>query len=260
MNKTPKIKMAKQQNQPTAKIRIGAIQATIWENQTTNGAWEGKTTFFVQDLCPCTAMKALEQKSRFPLPGDLFPLVGKGAGLGSAKCEMRYAAAGLRRQQHQSRPWQASWPSLRVDNGGEPPRHPFRSQGRLHFGPVLAPLRPQRPDLPFTSRLLNGLPVGRKARGCGRMISVITTEKEAILSVRVRGPDGQEAEVEAVIDTGFNGFLTLSTEIDDKLALPFAGSTSAALGDGAQVYLDLFEATILWKHGVLLWLQSRAVN
>ena len=74
----------------------------------------------------------------------------------------------------------------------------------------------------------------------------ITSEGEAIIPIRVRGPGGQEAEFEAVIDTGFNGFLTLSTELVEELALPFAGSATAALGDGNQVYLDLFEVTVLW--------------
>ena len=32
---------------------------------------------------------------------------------------------------------------------------------------------------------------------------------EAVISLSLRGPSGQAQEIDAVIDTGFNGFLTL---------------------------------------------------
>ena len=37
----------------------------------------------------------------------------------------------------------------------------------------------------------------------------ITGHREAIIRFPVGRPDGQEQEVQAVIDTGFNGYLTL---------------------------------------------------
>ena len=78
------------------------------------------------------------------------------------------------------------------------------------------------------------------------MTGYVTSHKEAVISVLVRGPQGQESQVEAVIDTGFNGYLTLPLEVVNNLSLPFAGTTPAALGDGRQVHLDVFEATVLW--------------
>jgi clan AA aspartic protease len=49
-----------------------------------------------------------------------------------------------------------------------------------------------------------------------------------------------------VIDTGFNGFLTLPVELIPDLELQFVGTTNAALGDGKQVYFDVYEATVVW--------------
>lgn len=78
------------------------------------------------------------------------------------------------------------------------------------------------------------------------IIGTVTANGEAIIRVLVRGPHGQEIEVDAAIDTGFNGFLTLPAQLITALALLFAGTTRAALGDGTEVQMDVFEATVLW--------------
>jgi clan AA aspartic protease len=79
------------------------------------------------------------------------------------------------------------------------------------------------------------------------MISgVVTSNREATIRVLVRGARGQEAEVEAVIDTGFTGFLTLPARLIANLVLSFTGTTRAALADGSEVAMDVFEASVLW--------------
>lgn len=79
------------------------------------------------------------------------------------------------------------------------------------------------------------------------MISgVVTSNREAVIRVLVRGARGQEAQVEGVIDTGFTGFLTLPARLIATLALPFAGTTRAVLADGSEVPMDVFEATVIW--------------
>ena len=75
---------------------------------------------------------------------------------------------------------------------------------------------------------------------------VVTAAREAVLRVQVQGPAGQTVEVEAVLDTGFTGFLTLPTAVVMTLGLPFAGTTRATLSDGSEVGLDVFEATVRW--------------
>ena len=74
----------------------------------------------------------------------------------------------------------------------------------------------------------------------------VTSAREAIIRVAVRGAGPREATIEAVIDTGFDEFLTLPASVVADLALPFAGATRALLGDGRGVSLDAFEAVVLW--------------
>ena len=76
----------------------------------------------------------------------------------------------------------------------------------------------------------------------------VTSNREARIRIVMRSSGRQETQVEAVIDTGFNGFLTLPSQFITNLALPFAGTTCATLGDGSEAYLDVFEATVLWDN------------
>jgi len=80
------------------------------------------------------------------------------------------------------------------------------------------------------------------------MTGVVTANREAVIRVPVRGPRGQEAQVEAVVDTGFTGFLALPAGLIALLVLSFAGTTQAVLADGREVPMDVFEATVLWDN------------
>jgi clan AA aspartic protease len=74
----------------------------------------------------------------------------------------------------------------------------------------------------------------------------ITPDYEALVGLTVRGPGGDEAEIEAVIDTGFNGFLTLPLDVITALALPRRGRRQGTLADGSHVIFDAFRVTVLW--------------
>ena len=37
------------------------------------------------------------------------------------------------------------------------------------------------------------------------ILGIVTIAREAVINLTVRGPNGQEQEIEAVIDTGFDG-------------------------------------------------------
>ena len=69
---------------------------------------------------------------------------------------------------------------------------------------------------------------------------------EAVISLTVQGPSGQATEVEAVIDTGFNGFLSLPSTLVTELGLPFLTNESAVLADGSLVRFSVHDATALW--------------
>lgn len=80
------------------------------------------------------------------------------------------------------------------------------------------------------------------------IIGRITAELEGIIGLEVNGSGAPPQQVEAVIDTGFNGYLALPNRVIGLLNLPPAGNRSATLGDGSAVILDAFLATVSW-HG-----------
>jgi len=75
----------------------------------------------------------------------------------------------------------------------------------------------------------------------------VTSEKEAVVQIRVLGPAGQTALVEAAIDTGYDGFLTLPAPLIRDLSLPFAGTERVMLADGKEVSMDLYVGAVVWE-------------
>jgi clan AA aspartic protease len=69
---------------------------------------------------------------------------------------------------------------------------------------------------------------------------------EAVISIAVRGGNKIES-VDAVIDTGFNGFLTLPSTIVMKLGLPWNYRDRATLGDGSETLFDVYDAEVIWN-------------
>lgn len=70
---------------------------------------------------------------------------------------------------------------------------------------------------------------------------------EAVVRLVIRGSMGQEREIEAVVDTGFNGFLTLPVELVRDLGLAHYGFSSVFLADGSNVTLDVYVAYLEWN-------------
>ncbi|MEO6194804.1 MAG: clan AA aspartic protease [Thermoanaerobaculia bacterium] len=75
----------------------------------------------------------------------------------------------------------------------------------------------------------------------------MNTYREAVLRLPVRGLQGREQTVEAVLDTGFNGYLTLPPGLISALGLPFRRNGRAVLGDGSEITFDIHEAVVLWN-------------
>jgi clan AA aspartic protease len=87
------------------------------------------------------------------------------------------------------------------------------------------------------------------------IIGEVTPDRQAMIRLLLRGPRGDEVEVEAVLDTGFTDFLTLPPTLIAKLQLPFRETSEFTLADGSIVQLDVFRATVLWAgqtRGVLV--------
>ena len=73
------------------------------------------------------------------------------------------------------------------------------------------------------------------------MTGSFTSEGEPALPVQVAGPTGT-LEVEAVVDTGFNGELTLPREQIEVLGLPEATITEVTLADGRVREVPMYDA------------------
>lgn len=78
------------------------------------------------------------------------------------------------------------------------------------------------------------------------IIGVVNSHREAVISLKVRGPQGREEELEAVVDTGFNGWLSLPPSLIAMLGLPFRRRGRAQLADGSDSLFDIYEGTVMW--------------
>ncbi|MGI8980930.1 MAG: hypothetical protein ACR2FY_17015 [Pirellulaceae bacterium] len=76
----------------------------------------------------------------------------------------------------------------------------------------------------------------------------VNLQREAVISVSFLDAGGAEQPVEAVLDTGFTGELTLPASLIEGLGLEFDGSRYAVLGDGSEILLDNYLGQIMW-HG-----------
>ncbi len=75
---------------------------------------------------------------------------------------------------------------------------------------------------------------------------VVTASREPVIRLIVSGPQGQTQEVDAIIDTGFDGFLTLPSGLIVALGLPWRRRGRAMLADGSDSLFDVYEATVVW--------------
>jgi predicted aspartyl protease len=71
------------------------------------------------------------------------------------------------------------------------------------------------------------------------IVGSINAYREAIIRFPVLGMQGQLQEIEAIIDTGFTGFLTLPPSIVATLGLSWRERGSATLADGSESLLDI---------------------
>ena len=75
----------------------------------------------------------------------------------------------------------------------------------------------------------------------------VNARLEALIPLPVRGSQGEEHGIEAAIDTGYNGWLTLPLDLIESLGLPLVRSSLAVLGDGSTIEFDIYEAIVVWN-------------
>jgi clan AA aspartic protease len=78
------------------------------------------------------------------------------------------------------------------------------------------------------------------------MITGTVTNGQAHIRLKVTGPQGQEQEVEALVDTGYSEFLMLAPSFVAALGLRWHGADKTLLADGSERFFDLYEAKVMW--------------
>jgi clan AA aspartic protease len=70
---------------------------------------------------------------------------------------------------------------------------------------------------------------------------------QARMSVVLLPPERSNVEIECVVDTGFEGFLTLPPSVIADLDLPYLININANLANNSSVETDVYLATIVWN-------------
>ena len=74
----------------------------------------------------------------------------------------------------------------------------------------------------------------------------VNASREARIHLSIRDVADHERDIEAVVDTGFNGPLTLPSGLIANLGLPWRTRTVVVLANGATEECDVYTATITW--------------
>ena len=70
---------------------------------------------------------------------------------------------------------------------------------------------------------------------------------EAWIEVNIQDRRGKSHLVQAILDTGFNGFLTLLAAWLLDMDLEFSGQNHVTLADGSEIVSDVFIAIVHWN-------------
>ena len=76
----------------------------------------------------------------------------------------------------------------------------------------------------------------------------VTPGTQALITIDILGSDGHSESVEAAIDTGFSGHLTLPAGIISRLGLPHAGWRHFELANGERFRFRICLGLAIW-HG-----------
>jgi clan AA aspartic protease len=87
----------------------------------------------------------------------------------------------------------------------------------------------------------------------------VNADYEAVIRLRVQGSTGHVYEVDVIIDTGFNGFLTLPPALVTTLGLTRRSRGRAQLADGSEALFDIYGVTVLWD-GQQRYVEADAVG
>ena len=79
----------------------------------------------------------------------------------------------------------------------------------------------------------------------------VNSAKHPMILLKLSGLDGRSETVAALIDTGYDGNLTVTPEIAEKLAFPFREMRSFELGSGQIKDFPIHDARIEWDGKII---------
>jgi clan AA aspartic protease len=88
---------------------------------------------------------------------------------------------------------------------------------------------------------------------------VVNAILEATIRFPIHDSTGQQVDVQANVDTGFNMCLTLPLNVIMSLGLVWVSRRTAILADGSTHHWETYEATVLWD-GTLRNIELYAVD
>lgn len=74
----------------------------------------------------------------------------------------------------------------------------------------------------------------------------VNSRREAVVRLWISGPSDRTLEIEAIVDTGFTGSLTLPQSFVTQLGLVWKGRGEGVLADGTSSSFGVYEAVALW--------------
>jgi clan AA aspartic protease len=75
---------------------------------------------------------------------------------------------------------------------------------------------------------------------------IVNADFEAIISLSICDSEGNIYVQDAIVDTGFNGWLSLPPDLIDQLNLKWKRRGRAILGDGSECVFNVYEAVVIW--------------
>lgn len=78
------------------------------------------------------------------------------------------------------------------------------------------------------------------------MITGVVQDREGRIRLKIRGPRGTQRDIQAIVDTGCNCWLTMPPAVIAALGLPWHGFGHGGLADGTEVLFDVYHATVVW--------------
>jgi clan AA aspartic protease len=75
---------------------------------------------------------------------------------------------------------------------------------------------------------------------------IVTENREAIIRLTVLGSGSRKRSIEAVVDTGYDGDLSLPPNLITKLGLVWRRRGRAEMADGTISTFDIYDGAVMW--------------